>query len=764
MRLSATILLLLFSSIVLFSQNVDIPDPVFLEALIDEGVDLNGDGVIQVSEAERVTILELGTFNSQLDNMRSAEGIEAFTRLRTFELFANNVSEIDLSNSPILETLVIESSLEQVDFTNNRLLRNLKISNGEFTSIDLSQNAELETLYVGFGSNLTSIDLSENRLLTRLILIDSEFDAGLDLSQNQLLNSFYLYNSSVDSLDLSNNTNLYILDIQDSSLDNIDLRSNHLLSGIIIDSTSLFELDLSGCHSLEGAYINNPNLSQLFLKNGNPNTSVCLNGNEGLQYICVDENRIDEFVAIASEIGAVNCVVGTFCSFNPGGRIHNLSGDLFFGADCDEQLFNDLTFKISDGLDDQYLITGNSGDYSVSLPEGSYTVTPMLQNQSLFDINPPIINLDFPQDGDSILQDICLIAREEIVNLGIAIIPQNDARPGFEATYKIIYRNNGTAPRNARIELSYEEDLVTFVSAGIDPNDNSNGLLTWDVDELGLFEVREFEVTMRLNSPMDNPALNGGDFIRYEAVILPIDNFDPTDNRALLNQQVVNSFDPNDKTCLEGETIAPEFIGEYVHYQIRFENTGTAEAINVVVQDEINTAQFDVSTLQIVDTSHPMVTNIKDGNLVEFIFEDINLPFDDANNDGYLVFKIKTLPTLELGDNISNAADIFFDFNFPIVTDDAVTFFRDEISSVGELNTNSSVLVYPNPTSQVFNIKSDIPLSKIEMLDLNGKVIIDVDVPALEETSLDVSKITSGIYYVKLYSDFGIAVKEVVVR
>ena len=72
--------------------------------------------------------------------------------------------------------------------------------------------------------------------------------------------------------------------------------------------------------------------------------------------------------------------------------------------------------------------------------------------------------------------------------------------------------------------------------------------------------------------------------------------------------------------------------------------------------------------------------------------------------------------------------------------------------------------INPNPTSQVYNMKSDIPLSKIEMLDLNGKVIIDVQVPALEETSLDVSKITSGIYYVKLYSELGIVVKEVVVR
>jgi hypothetical protein len=37
---------------------------------------------------------------------------------------------------------------------------------------------------------------------------------------------------------------------------------------------------------------------------------------------------------------------------------------------------------------------------------------------------------------------------------------------------------------------------------------------------------------------------------------------------------------------------------------------------------------------------------------VEFIFQGIQLPFDDANNDGYVVFKIKSKNTLAIGDEI----------------------------------------------------------------------------------------------------------------
>jgi uncharacterized repeat protein (TIGR01451 family) len=64
-----------------------------------------------------------------------------------------------------------------------------------------------------------------------------------------------------------------------------------------------------------------------------------------------------------------------------------------------------------------------------------------------------------------------------------------------------------------------------------------------------------------------------------------------------LNQTVVGSFDPNDKTCLEGEIVSPELIGKNVHYLIRFENTGTANAENIVVTDYIDTTVFDINTL-----------------------------------------------------------------------------------------------------------------------------------------------------------------------
>ncbi len=111
-------------------------------------------------------------------------------------------------------------------------------------------------------------------------------------------------------------------------------------------------------------------------------------------------------------------------------------------------------------------------------------------------------------------------------------------------------------------------------------------------------ETREIALTLNVNAPMETPPVNNDDRLSFTASINPIvGDEQPVDNSFALRQVVVGSFDPNDKTCLEGATIPPSAVGKYVHYLIRFENKGTAEAQNVVVKDMIDTEKFDVSSL-----------------------------------------------------------------------------------------------------------------------------------------------------------------------
>jgi hypothetical protein len=251
---------------------------------------------------------------------------------------------------------------------------------------------------------------------------------------------------------------------------------------------------------------------------------------------------------------------------------------------------------------------------------------------------------------------------------------------------------------------------------------------------------------------METPPVNAGDLLSFDTQI-SLQNTDEnsSDNFFGIRQEVVNSYDPNDKTCLQGTTIAPSEVGKYVHYVIRFENTGTFAAENIVVKDMIDMTKFDIATLVPLNSSHDFYTRIKD-NKVEFIFENINLPFDDANNDGYVAFKIKTKPTLVLGDTFSNSANIYFDYNFPIITDTYTTTIA--ALSIQDFDFGTHFTLYPNPVKEVLNIQSkqDVGVNSIEIYNQLGQIVMAI---TNFETKIDVTDLASGTYFVKINTDKG---------
>jgi hypothetical protein len=268
---------------------------------------------------------------------------------------------------------------------------------------------------------------------------------------------------------------------------------------------------------------------------------------------------------------------------------------------------------------------------------------------------------------------------------------------------------------------------------------------------------------MEVNSPMDEPPLVGDEELCFIAEIPFEGDFVPEDNIFSLKQQVVNSFDPNDKTCLQGNTMHPDMIGSYVDYLIRFENVGTANAVNIVIKDKINPVIFDISTLYITDASHqPMETEIK-GNSVEFIFKDIQLPFDDANNDGFVAFKIKTHDHLSLGDTLSNKAEIYFDFNYPIITNDANTVFQVKVSNNDLDPLEEKLSVYPNPTRNNLSVEVESTIEQLSLFDIAGKMHLtwkDVQSQKFKQAL----NISPGVYVLQITTSTGHYFKKIVVQ
>ena len=171
-----------------------------------------------------------------------------------------------------------------------------------------------------------------------------------------------------------------------------------------------------------------------------------------------------------------------------------------------------------------------------------------------------------------------------------------------------------------------------------------------------------------------------------------------------------------------------------------------------MVRDIFDTTKFDISSLNIISSSSNVYARVTNVNQAEFIFENINLPFSIGSNRGYVAFEIKTKPTLVLGNIFSNTANIYFDYNAPIVTNTAST------SIVALVNPtvvfNDYFFLSPVPSKGVLNIntKKDITISSISIINTLGQVML---VNSNPNNTIDVSNLTAGTYFIYIITDKG---------
>ena len=413
------------------------------------------------------------------------------------------------------------------------------------------------------------------------------------------------------------------------------------------------------------------------------------------------------------------------------------------GCDLEDINKPNLKFSITNGVYSGTYIAGSNGNYLIPILEGENFIVPLIENPDYFEVFPNQFSINMPSTSDTILQDFCISPKGTLRKVDLSIVPLSPpAIPGFNTQYKIVMTNNGNIEENGTLNFYYEKAKMKYVSGDVPPTSQNDGFLSWDYMDLLPFETRYFNVTFDINTPTDSTAVISGDELTFSCSIL--------DNIFTLKQTVVGSFDPNDKTCLEGNTITPNQIGEYVHYLIRFENTGNWAAEDIVVKDIIDESTFDISTLQITDASHEAWSRIK-GNEVEFIFDNIQLPFEDGYNDGYVVFKIKTRPTLDIGHELQNEANIYFDYNLPILTNrtNTVVTIPDATNNVLKENV---VDVFPNPVSDVIRFLSTEQIIKVEIFDISGRV---VQISSVRNNEVNVETLKSGTYFLKLLKKEG---------
>ncbi|MBS7787073.1 T9SS type A sorting domain-containing protein [Flavobacterium sp. CYK-55] len=722
-------------------------------------IDANGNGEIEVSEVQNIDYLSVGSNPTDVqDYISDATGLEMFTSLTYLYISYTNLTTLNLSGLPLLTTLICtQSNLSSVHLSQMPNLKSVSLNYNSLTSlsaVDFQGTDHIESL--GISNNLLTgtIDLTGFSALKNCGVNTNQID-GLIVNGLTQLEEIGIGYTQITSIDLTTLPNFKKLSASHSMLTSLDVSNNPLLTHLYLDFNQITTLDLS--HNPVFFYLNikNNNLTSLFIKNGH-NDTIELNNNPSLAYICADESELFNGMLYHNALTQVN----SYCSFVPGGTYYEIAGTTRFDFDgngCDQSdiAYPNMNFSISNGTVSGNIISNTFGNYNLPVVAGSHLVTPTLENPAYFNINPTSVTVGFPSSASPFEQNFCLTPNGVHPDLEVLIIPMMLPRPGFDAIYKIIYKNKGTHPQSGTISFAFNDAVLDYVMSTPVVSLQIINYLNWDFTDLLPFETREILVFLNANSPTETPPLNGGDHLTFTASASSLATDEtPVDNTFILNQTLVNSFDPNDKTCLEGNTITPGMVGKEVHYLIRFENTGTANAQNIVVKDMIDTAKFDINSLIPLSGSHSFVTKISGGNKVEFIFENINLPFDDANNDGYVAFKIKTKPTLVLGNTFSNTASIYFDYNFPIITNTATTTVA--LLANADFAFEDYFKIYPVPVKDVLNIeiKKSIQVSSIQIYNTLGQLVLTI--PSAQQTkTVDVSSLKTGNYVVKVNSEKG---------
>ena len=662
----------------------------------------------------------------------------------SIQIDANNNNEIEISEAQAVFVLSITGSsisdLTGIEFFTN--LRALACHENNLTELPISNLSQLHDLYC-FSNPLSSLTSIENL-------------------------------TSLRTLEFGGNTNTFT---------SVNLQNLSNLRSLDFSSTLLTSIDLCGTAVTWLWCPNNPNLQFISVKNntispanrpaGNSNVPPALpnfyfENLPSLSTICYDES---ELAAVQqSSYGPTTPQLTIDCGSNCDGNQNIVTGTIKYDSEnngCSSSNFGvGLPIVVTQfGEPISMIFSRSSGLYSLFTFEDNLTLTPQIQNP-YFTINPVSANTTYSGFGNTETIDFCVQTNGSHADLEIVVLPMNPARPGFDAKYKIVYQNNGNLTQSGTITMNFDDPILDFVTANPAVNSQVAGSLTWNFSDLVPFESRAIEITLNANSPQESPALNNGAILAFSSTIsgiLPDET--PNDNISILNQVVVGSFDPNDKLVLEGSVIDFAKVDEYLHYVIRFQNTGTASAEKVVITDFL-ADNLDMTSLQMVASSHPYRSILKNGNLLQFDLENINLPpvsIDEAGSNGFVAFKIKPASTVVIGTEIENTASIYFDFNFPIVTNTTSTTFENLLTT--DNFTSNPFTLHPNPTKNTVNIgiSTGVSILSIAIYNPLGQLVKTLAASELSSSlSFDVSTLKTGTYFLEIESNNGKTTKKFV--
>lgn len=763
---------------VIFPNCADFPGNLTLE-LNNETTNLLGLSILETIEGNFwLNGLNLNNNIADLNGLNNLTSVNGFCRIGNnstlttlsgldalshvggnLEIKGNNVLESfnSLNQLQEAETIIITGNLGLMSFQG---LNNLQICNG-FLGIEGNNTlTSLESL-----SNLTTVNgsltIDGNHGLLNLHGLESLQTVGENLNigssegNHNLINLQGLNNLETvgESFVIEDNDELVSL----SGFENLNEIGNWFEVVNNNNLTSLFDANEVNFTFQNLEIFSNDILSECAIWSvcnflANPDANSFFQGNSP---DCNTPQAVTNQCSISNSVAKGRVFIDTNCDGN---------------FDMEDIPLNNHQVKFASD-NTPFAVTNEYGKYNrIIAPQSNTSITiESLPGYTVFPETQEVVTTNIPSIYDNL--DFGLCATTPFNNLNIELTSLTPPRPGFTHQYQICYNNYGTSSQNANINFDFSnesngENALIIDAAGGSIDGNS---IEWTNVNMDIFTpiCRTITVEMSVSTEL-------GSLLNPKVTIVSDGNqpeIEETDNVSTFEQEVVGSFDPNDKTSNPGmipvEYLSADFELEYL---IRFQNTGTFPATFIEVLDTIE-ANLDIATLRVVASSHDYELSFPAADVVSWYFPNINLADSTSNepeSHGFIKFRIKLADGLSIGSVISNRAGIYFDFNEPVITETSVT----EVvlnSNTSSLLPNHFLRIFPNPTSAILFVELDNSIKKqgtVSIINLTGSILEKAKIDDFSKRNLffSLKDYPSGIYIIKMETDLGFISKRFVLQ
>jgi uncharacterized repeat protein (TIGR01451 family) len=405
------------------------------------------------------------------------------------------------------------------------------------------------------------------------------------------------------------------------------------------------------------------------------------------------------------------------------------------------------------GIGSDYAVTNSNGYYTESLLPGSYVLTegtPPNYYALTCPAAPGTITVNNLVAGQTVSNlDFFNVATSNVQDLYVYFYA-SPARATTPQTVNIHYQNNGSVVQNGIVSFVHDP-LMTFSSGGWNLSNYNLGTRTLTYNVGPVYPGASGYLQCSFTIPTTTAV---GTAYSHTADIQPVagDAF-PADNQMTVASTVVAAYDPNAKSVMpDGQITHADSV---LLYTVQFQNTGNDTAFTVAIKDLIDPS-LDIFSLEVIGASHPYVLTAAAPGVVTFTFNSIMLPDSNMNepmSHGYIMYRIHLKPNLPLGTQIHNTAEIYFDYNAPVITNTTLNTLGI-VANDPSLPSAASFQLFPNPATDKVGIalnESWSEVTQVAVHDLQGRLVqqASIDPAQSRNIALDLQHLPSGVYLVE---------------